>query len=79
MSVRKQLEILDLIWELRQQLNLFQKQFATKLEVSLKTVKRWQNRHTVPSRIALKLIKEMLWQMGEPGKRLLNEYFPEAE
>ncbi|MBW4451834.1 MAG: transcriptional regulator [Nostoc indistinguendum CM1-VF10] len=79
MSVRKQLEILDLIWELRQQLNLFQKQFATKLEVSLKTVKRWQNRHTVPSRIALKLIKEMLRQMGEPGKRLLNQYFPEAE
>ncbi|MCC5652209.1 transcriptional regulator [Nostoc sp. XA013] len=79
MSVRKQLEILDLIWELRQQLNLFQKQFATKLEVSLKTVKRWQNRHTVPSWIALKLIKEMLWQMGEPGKRLLNQYFPEAE
>jgi DNA-binding transcriptional regulator YiaG len=79
MSVTKRLEILDLIRELRQQINLFQKQFATKLEVSLKPVKRWQNRHTVPSQIALKLIKEMLWQMGEPGKRLLNQYFPEAE
>lgn len=80
MPVTKRLEILDLIWELRQQLNLSQKQFATnKLGVSLKTVKLWQNRHTVPSRIALKLIKEMLWQMGEPGKRLLNQYFPEAE
>lgn len=58
MSVRERLEILDLIRELRQQLNLFQKQFATKIEVSLKTVKRWQNRHTVPSQIALKLIKK---------------------
>ncbi|MCC5625076.1 helix-turn-helix domain-containing protein [Nostoc sp. CHAB 5715] len=47
MSVTKRLEILDLIRELRQQLNLSQKQFATKLEVSFKTVKRWQNRHTV--------------------------------
>ncbi len=80
MPVTKRLEILDLIWELRQQLNLSQKQFATnKLGVSFKTVKRWQNRHTVPSRIALKLIKEMLRQMSEPGKRLLNQYFPEAE
>jgi len=79
MSVTKRLEILDLIRELRQQLNLSQKQFATKLGVSFKTVKRSQNRHTVPSRIALKLIKEMLRQMGEPGKRLLNQYFPEAE
>ncbi|MEA5624419.1 helix-turn-helix domain-containing protein [Nostoc sp. UHCC 0251] len=79
MPVTKRLEILDLIWQLRQQLNLSQKQFATKLEVSLKTVKHWQNKYKVPSWIALKLIKEMLRQMGEPGKRLLNQYFPEAE
>ncbi|MEH2432707.1 MAG: transcriptional regulator [Nostoc sp.] len=79
MSVTKRLEILDLIRELRQQLNLSQKQSATKLEVSLKPVKRWQNRHTMPSQIALKLIKEMLRQMSKPGKRLLTQSFPEAE
>ena len=79
MSVTKGLESLDLIRELRQQLNLSQKQFATRLGVSFKTVNRWQNGHTVPSNIALKLIEEMLRKMGEPGKRLLNQYFPEAK
>ncbi|MEH2464072.1 helix-turn-helix domain-containing protein [Nostoc sp.] len=79
MSVTKGLGSLDLIRELRQQLNLFQKQFAAKLGVSFKTVNRWQNGHTVPSNIALKLIEEMLRKMGEPGKRLLNQYFPETE
>ncbi|MBG1240966.1 helix-turn-helix domain-containing protein [Nostoc sp. NZL] len=79
MPVTKRLESLDLIRDLRQQLNLSQKQFAAKLGVSFKTVNRWENRHTVPSRIALKLIEEMLHQMGEPGKSLLNQYFPEAE
>lgn len=79
MSVTKRLEILNLIPELRQQLNLSQKQFAVRLGVSFKTVNRWENGHTVPSRIALKLIEEMLRKMGEPGKRLLSQYFPEAD
>ncbi|MEH1849980.1 MAG: helix-turn-helix transcriptional regulator [Nostoc sp.] len=79
MSVTKRLEILDLIPELRQQLNLSQKQFAVRLGVSFKTVNRWENGHTVPSRIAIRLIEEMLRKMGEPGKRLLSQYFPEAD
>ncbi|MEH2420675.1 MAG: helix-turn-helix domain-containing protein [Nostoc sp.] len=79
MSVTKPLEILDLIRELRQQLNLSQKQFATRLGISFKTVNRWENRHTVPSRLALKLIQEMLRKLGETGKRLLSQYFAEAE
>ncbi|MEH1836815.1 MAG: helix-turn-helix domain-containing protein [Nostoc sp.] len=57
MSVTKRLEILDLIPELRQQLNLSQKQFAVRLGVSFKTVNRWENGHTVPSRIAIRLIE----------------------
>ncbi len=79
MPVTNQLEILNLIRELRQQLHLSQKQFADKLGVSFKTVNRWENGHTLPSRLAIKLIEEMLWKMGEPGKRLLSQYFPEAE
>ncbi|WP_234017029.1 helix-turn-helix domain-containing protein [Nostoc sp. 'Lobaria pulmonaria (5183) cyanobiont'] len=54
MSVTKRLEVLDFIRELRQQLNLSQKQFAAKLGVYFQTVNRWENGHTVPSRIALK-------------------------
>ncbi|MHC0061948.1 helix-turn-helix domain-containing protein [Nostoc sp. UIC 10890] len=79
MSLTKRLEILDLIRELRQQLNLSQKQFAAKVGVSFKTVNRWENGYTVSSRIALKLIEEILRKMGEPGKSLLSQYFPEAE
>ncbi|MEH2287010.1 helix-turn-helix domain-containing protein [Nostoc sp.] len=79
MSLTKRLETLDFIWKLRQQLNLSQKQFAAKVGVHFKTVNRWKNQHTVPSSIALKLIKEMLPKMDEPGKRLLNQYFLEAE
>ncbi|MBG1270998.1 helix-turn-helix domain-containing protein [Nostoc sp. WHI] len=79
MSVTKGLGSLDLVSNLRQQLNLSQKQFAAKIGVSYKTVNRWENGHTMPSRIALKLIEEMLLKMGEPGKRLLSQYFPEAE
>ncbi|MBD2519173.1 helix-turn-helix transcriptional regulator [Nostoc sp. FACHB-973] len=79
MSVTKPLGTLDLIRELRHQLNVSQKQFAARLGVSFKTVNRWENGHTLPSPLALKLIEEMIRQMGEPGKRLLKQYFPEAE
>ncbi|MEH1917999.1 helix-turn-helix domain-containing protein [Nostoc sp.] len=79
MSVTKRLKILDLIRALRQQINLSQKQFAAKVGVSCKTVNRWEKGHTVPSHIALKLVEETLPKMGEPVKRLLNQYFPEAK
>ncbi|MEA5604585.1 helix-turn-helix transcriptional regulator [Nostoc sp. UHCC 0252] len=78
MPVIKRLGILDLVRHLRQQLNLFQKQFAA-LGVSSKTVNRCENRYIAPSRTALKLIDEMLRQMCEPGKKLLNQYFPKAK
>ncbi|MEH2109031.1 helix-turn-helix domain-containing protein [Nostoc sp.] len=68
MSVTKRLEILDLIRELRQQLNLSQKQFAAKVGVSFKTVNRWENGHTAPSRIALKLIEKCYRRWVNPAK-----------
>ncbi|MEH1895691.1 MULTISPECIES: helix-turn-helix domain-containing protein [unclassified Nostoc] len=79
MELGKLLKISDLIRELRQQLDLSQEKFAAKLGVSLRTVNRWENGSTVPSQMALKLIEEMLQKMGEPGKRLANEYLPKAE
>ncbi|MEH1863793.1 MAG: helix-turn-helix transcriptional regulator [Nostoc sp.] len=79
MELKKPLKISDLIRELRQQLDLSQEKFAAKLGVSLRTVNRWENGSTVPSQMALKLIEEMLQKMGEPGKRLLNEYLPKAK
>ncbi|MEA5622836.1 helix-turn-helix transcriptional regulator [Nostoc sp. UHCC 0251] len=79
MELEKSLKISDLIRELRQHLDLSQEKFAAKLGVSLRTVNRWENGSTVPSQMALKLIEEMLQKMGEPGKRLLNEYLLKAE
>ncbi|MGF1934131.1 MAG: helix-turn-helix domain-containing protein [Nostoc sp. ChiQUE02] len=79
MELRKPLKISDLIRELRQQLDLSQEKFASKLGVSLRTINRWENGSTVPSQMALKLIEEMLEKMGEPGKRLVNEYLPKSE
>ncbi|MCC5607088.1 helix-turn-helix domain-containing protein [Nostoc sp. CHAB 5834] len=79
MELGKSLKISNLIRELRQQLDLSQEKFAAKLGVSLRTVNRWENGSTVPSQMALKLIEEMLQKMGEPGKRLLNEYLLKAE
>ncbi|MDZ8023671.1 MAG: helix-turn-helix domain-containing protein [Nostoc sp. SerVER01] len=79
MELGKSLKIADLIRELRQQLDLSQKQFAANLGVSLRTVNRWENGSAVPSQMALKLIEEMLEKMGEPGKRLLSEYLSKAQ
>ncbi|MBN3905380.1 MAG: helix-turn-helix domain-containing protein [Nostoc sp. NMS1] len=79
MELKKPLKISDLIRELRQQLDLSQEKFAAKLGVSLRTVNRWENGSTVPSQMALKLIEEMLQKIGEPGKRLLNEYLLKVE
>lgn len=79
MELGKSLKISDLIRELRQQIDLSQEKFAAKLGVSLRTVNRWENGSTVPSQMALKLIEEMLQKMGEPGKRLLNEYLLKAK
>ncbi|MDZ8189660.1 MAG: helix-turn-helix domain-containing protein [Nostoc sp. ChiSLP02] len=79
MELGNSLKIADLIRELRQELNLSQEKFAAKLGVSLRTVNRWENRSAMPSQMALKLIQEMLEKMGEPGKKLLNEYFSKAQ
>lgn len=69
----------DRIRHLRQHLNLLQEKFAAKLGVSFKTVNRWEKGHTVPSSMALKLIEDWLESIGEPGKALLKQYFPEEK
>ncbi len=68
-------EIADLIYELRQRLDLTQEQFAARLGVTYPTVNRWENHRASPSPMALKLIHELLQQMGKPGRDLLKQYF----
>ncbi|NMF65386.1 transcriptional regulator [Brasilonema octagenarum UFV-E1] len=79
MATTKPSSTSDLVRELRQHFNLSQERFAAQLGVSFKTVNRWENGHSTPSPMALKLIKDQLLQMGVSGKALLNQYFPEME
>lgn len=70
-------EVADLIYELRQRLELTQEQFAARLGVTYPTINRWENQRAKPSPMALKLVKAMLQQMGDRGKDLLTRYFPD--
>lgn len=68
-------DIAALVLELRRRLGLTQEQFAARVGVTFPTVNRWENRHSKPSRIALKLIRMTLEQMGDAGADLLTQYF----
>jgi putative transcriptional regulator len=70
-------KVADLIYELRQRLELTQEQFAARLGVTYPTINRWENQRAKPSPMALKLIHTMLKQMGDRGKDLLTRYFPD--
>ncbi len=62
----------NLIRKIRQRLELTQEQFAHQLGVTYLTVNRWENQHTKPSPMAMKLIELKLQEMGEQGKDLLD-------
>ncbi len=62
----------NLIRTIRQRLELTQEQFAHQLGVTYLTVNRWENQHTKPSPMAIKLIELKLKEMGEQGKDLLD-------
>ncbi|MUG98749.1 helix-turn-helix domain-containing protein [Scytonema sp. UIC 10036] len=71
----KHSDIKNLIRELRQRLELTQEQLAHQLGVTYLTVNRWENNHSKPSPMAMKLIELKLKAMGELGEDLLKEYF----
>lgn len=76
MLVTEQLEIADLVREVRSRLRLSQEKFAAKLGVSFQTVNRWENKRSKPLPLALMRIQELLLRMGDRGKDLL-EHFPD--
>ncbi len=75
MPVSDPLKIAALVRETRHRLGLTQTQFAQKLSVSFQSVNRWENGHTQPLPIVLKQIEEVVKEMGESGKDLLEQYF----
>lgn len=79
MSVKKSLvvsqpQISNLIRELRLETRLTQEEFAAELGVTCSSVNRWENQRGNPSKLALKLIEEMLQRMGDRGQELLKKY-----
>jgi putative transcriptional regulator len=73
-TAMKQPQVGELIRSLRHELNLTQQQLSVELGVVTPTVNRWENGHSQPSPMALKLIGAKLKELGEQGGELLSEY-----
>jgi putative transcriptional regulator len=71
-STMKQPQVGELIRSLRHELNLTQQQLSVELGVVTPTVNRWENGHSQPSPMALKLIETKLKELGEQGEELLE-------
>ncbi len=59
-----------LIRSLRHELELTQQQLSVELGTVTSTVNRWENGHSQPSPMALKLIEAKLAELGERGDEL---------
>lgn len=70
----KQPQVGKLIRSLRHELELTQQQLSVELGVVTPTVNRWENGHSQPSPMALKLIEAKLSELGERGKELLEQF-----
>ena len=66
-----------LIRELRERTGLTQEKFAAKLGVTFPTINRWENGRARPSPLALKQIEDLLLDLGEKGRDLLEAFFGE--
>ena len=70
----KQPQVGKLIRSLRHELELTQQQLSVELGVVTPTVNRWENGHSQPSPMALKLIETKLTELEEQGEELLSKY-----
>ena len=67
-----QANITRLVRELRVRTGLTQEKFASKLGVTFPTINRWENGRAKPSPLALKQIENLLRDMGEKGRDILE-------
>lgn len=58
----------EIVKEVRQQLGLSQEELAHELGVSFSTINRWENRKTVPFKLARKQFEAFCERMKEQGK-----------
>ena len=64
-----------LVYETRKRLKMTQKDFAARLGVTFVSINRWENAKSHPSKMAMKLLKDLLIEMDERGLDLLEQYF----
>jgi DNA-binding transcriptional regulator YiaG len=69
----EQLNIAELVSELRHQLDLSQEKFALRLGVSLRTVSRWENGQTKPSPLAMEKIANLQRQINGSRSVILHD------
>ena len=69
----KQPEVGKLIRALRHELGFSQQQLSVELGTVTSTVNRWENGHSQPSPMALKLIEAKLTELGERGEELRSQ------
>ncbi len=74
-----QADLPRLVRELREMTGLTQEKFAAKLGVTYPTINRWENGRAKPSPLALKQIEDLLRDLGEKGRDLLEEFFGEEK
>ena len=72
-----QADVPRLIREFRQRTGLTQEKFAAKLGVTFPTINRWEIGRARPSPLALKQIEDLLRDLGEKGRDLLEAFFGE--
>jgi putative transcriptional regulator len=58
--VTESIDLVDRVKEMRLSMGLTQEEFAAKLGVTFCTVNRWENRKSKPSRMAVKILKQMM-------------------
>jgi putative transcriptional regulator len=61
-------EFSDLVKNVRKQLGTSQEEFAYILGVSFSTISRWENRKTMPSKLALSQFDTLCKKMVKQGK-----------
>lgn len=69
----------SLVRQLRARTGLTQEKFAAKLGVTFPTINRWENGRARPSPLAMEKIEALLLNMGDRGKDLLKEFFPDEQ
>ena len=73
-TAMKQPQVDKLIRSLRHELKLTQQQLSVELGTVTSTVNRWENGHSQPSPMALKLVEAKFMELGKRGKELLEQF-----